>query len=54
LPCPGCGSLRAAHQLLHGNLSAAWALNKALLIGLPLAAAAGLFTFLRRSGIPSP
>ena len=22
--CPGCGSLRAIHQLLHGNLRAAW------------------------------
>ena len=25
--CPGCGSLRAIHQLLHGNLQAAWAMN---------------------------
>jgi hypothetical protein len=25
--CPGCGSLRAVHQLLQGNLRAAWALN---------------------------
>jgi hypothetical protein len=25
--CPGCGSLRAMHQLLHGNVAAAWALN---------------------------
>ncbi len=25
--CPGCGSLRAMHQLLHGNLRAAWSLN---------------------------
>ena len=50
--CPGCGSLRAAHQLLHGNISAAWALNKPLLIALPLAAAISLFTFLRRSSKP--
>ena len=27
LYCPGCGSLRAVHQLLHGNLRAAWAMN---------------------------
>ena len=47
--CPGCGSLRAAHQLLHGNIAAAWSLNKPLLIALPLAAALTLFTFLRRS-----
>jgi len=25
--CPGCGSLRAMHHLLHGNLPAAWAMN---------------------------
>jgi hypothetical protein len=47
--CPGCGSLRAAHQLLHGNISEAWALNKPLLIALPLVAAISLFTFLRKS-----
>jgi hypothetical protein len=31
--CPGCGTLRAAHQLLHGNVAAAWALNP-LLVGV--------------------
>ena len=25
--CPGCGSLRAIHQLLQGNLRVAWAMN---------------------------
>ncbi|HZM04552.1 MAG TPA: DUF2752 domain-containing protein [Candidatus Saccharimonadales bacterium] len=25
--CPGCGSLRAAHQLTHGHLAEAWRLN---------------------------
>ena len=33
--CPGCGSLRAIHQLLHGNLSAAWALNPLTVLLLP-------------------
>lgn len=33
--CPGCGSLRALHQLLHGNLSAAWALNPLTVVLLP-------------------
>jgi len=33
--CPGCGSLRAIHQLLHGNLHAAWALNPLTVILLP-------------------
>jgi hypothetical protein len=27
LLCPGCGSLRAVHQLAHGHLAAAWRLN---------------------------
>ncbi len=27
LDCPGCGGLRATHQLLHGNLAAAFRLN---------------------------
>lgn len=33
--CPGCGSLRALHQLLHGNLRAAWALNPLTVVLLP-------------------
>lgn len=36
--CPGCGSLRAIHQLLHGNLSAAWALNPLTVVLLPFLA----------------
>jgi len=46
--CPGCGSLRAMHQLLHGNLEAAWALNKLIVVGLPLAALAGLIGVVSR------
>jgi hypothetical protein len=45
--CPGCGSLRAAHQLLHGNVEAAWALNKPFLMALPLAAVISLLNLLR-------
>jgi len=33
--CPGCGSLRAIHQLLHGNLQGAWAMNPLTMILLP-------------------
>ena len=50
--CPGCGSLRAAHQLLHGNFAAAWTLNPTLMIVVPLAAALTLFTLLRKSSKP--
>lgn len=36
LECPGCGSQRAIHQLLHGNFKAAWGLNPFLILSIPL------------------
>jgi hypothetical protein len=33
--CPGCGSLRAIHNLLHGNLRQAWAMNALTVLLLP-------------------
>lgn len=33
--CPGCGSTRGMHQLLHGNLGAAFEFNPLLLLALP-------------------
>jgi len=36
LQCPGCGSLRAMHQLLHGNFTAAFHYNALLILSLPL------------------
>jgi len=36
--CPGCGSLRAMHQLLQGHLRAAWALNPLTILLLPFLA----------------
>jgi hypothetical protein len=42
LDCPGCGGLRAMHQLLHGHILAAFQLNPLLLLMLPLAAFYGL------------
>lgn len=35
LQCPGCGSLRALHQLLHGNILEALRLNALLTLSLP-------------------
>src|SRR5215469_5193653 len=35
LYCPGCGSLRAIHQLLQGNLQVAWAMNPLTVLLLP-------------------
>ena len=39
LQCPGCGGLRAVHQLLHGHLLTALHLNSAAVLSLPLFAA---------------
>jgi hypothetical protein len=36
LDCPGCGSLRALHQLLHGNLREAFHFNALLIVSLPV------------------
>jgi hypothetical protein len=36
--CPGCGSLRAFHHLLHGNLRQALALNPFAVVVLPFLA----------------
>jgi len=38
LDCPGCGGLRATHQLLHGNIRAAFALNPLLFLVAPVIA----------------
>jgi hypothetical protein len=37
LYCPGCGSLRALHQLLHGHIGAALRFNALLVMALPVA-----------------
>lgn len=38
LHCPGCGSLRALHQLLHGHVAAAFGLNALMVLSLPFIA----------------
>ena len=48
LECPTCGALRALHQLLHGNLRAAYALNPFLFVALPILALATLRPFRTR------
>lgn len=42
LDCPGCGSLRALHALLHGDFAAALHFNAFLVLSLPLFAWLGL------------
>jgi hypothetical protein len=43
LHCPGCGSQRALHQLLNGNLGRALALNPLLVVSLPVLALLALW-----------
>jgi hypothetical protein len=47
LACPGCGSLRAVHNLLHGDFAAAFRLNPLMMILLP--AMAGIWIARRES-----
>ena len=41
LDCPGCGGLRATHQLLHGHIAEAFALNPLFVTAIPIAAVVG-------------
>ena len=43
--CPGCGSQRAIHQLLHGNLATAFQFNPLLVLFLPYIFIGALFEF---------
>lgn len=44
--CPGCGSQRAIHALLHGDVPAAWGYNALLVVSIPI-----LFILLYAEGI---
>jgi hypothetical protein len=35
LLCPGCGSTRALHALLHGDVASAWKLNPLAVLSVP-------------------
>ncbi|MCM1377924.1 MAG: DUF2752 domain-containing protein [Clostridium sp.] len=35
LECPGCGSQRFIHAMLHGNIAAAWRVNPYLMVMFP-------------------
>jgi uncharacterized protein DUF2752 len=43
--CPGCGSTRAMHQILHGHFAAAFMLNPLFVLAIPFL----LFALLRYS-----
>ena len=36
--CPGCGSTRALHRLLHGDFAGAWRMNPAAVLAVPMIA----------------
>ena len=48
LDCPGCGSLRALHALLHGDLAAALHFNAFLVLSLPLLAGLGFYFVIKK------
>ena len=45
LHCPGCGTLRALHQLVHAQLSAALAMNPLAVCMLPILVVAGVWQY---------
>ena len=55
--CPGCGTLRAYHQLLRGNTDIALGLNPVTVLALPAfvyAIASAWLTGFRGRGLPTP
>lgn len=52
--CPGCGALRAAHDLLHGDVVGALARNPAAVLALPYLALALATWVLRSAGRQAP
>ncbi len=49
LSCPGCGSQRALHALLHGDLPTAWGYNALFILEIPLLLLLAVAWMLRRS-----
>jgi len=47
--CPGCGTLRAGYQLLHGNIREALSLNLLAVVFLPAYALTYLYRGIRKS-----
>lgn len=62
LQCPGCGTTRALHELVHGHFAAAFELNPLLLIASPFLLGAFLrYTVIaleggvpRKNALPAP
>src|SRR5438445_685407 len=54
LHCPGCGSLRALHSLLHGDIAGALHFNALLILSLPFLACLGFNSFRASLGKAAP
>lgn len=54
LYCPGCGSLRATHDLLHGDLAGALARNPLAVLAVPYLVLAFVTFVMRSTGRPAP
>ena len=52
--CPGCGTLRALHQLMHGNVAAAFGYNAYAMLALPVVVYSFAASGLRAYGLPAP
>ena len=52
--CPGCGTLRALHQLMHGDIAAAFGYNAYAMLALPIIAYSFTVGGLRAYGLPAP
>ena len=52
--CPGCGTLRALHQLLHGNPINALGYNLLTVLSLPLLAYSSVAGAMRAFRVPAP
>ncbi len=48
LECPGCGSQRVVHALMHGDIAAAWRYNALVTAGLPVLLLMGVAAAKRR------
>jgi Protein of unknown function (DUF2752) len=49
--CPGCGSLRSIHSLLHGNFVKGFSYNPLLVSFIPLLAANSIIELLHKRGL---
>jgi len=52
--CAGCGGLRAAHDLVTGDLAGAWSMNPLLTIAMPIAAVLWLVWLVRAASDRPP